>query len=124
MAGWSKRPTAFVGTVRADVEAFAVSKADQAARDVIYKAPMDTSRFLSNMNFSVNKPNESFDENSRDVTRSMTLANARSAMAAFKSGDIFYITNVTPYGKYLEFGTEKMDARPTFRDAFNKISGD
>lgn len=122
MAGWSNRPTEFVGVVRADVEAVAMSKADQAARDVIYKAPMDTSRFLSNMNFSVNHANESFDENRRDINRSLTLANARSAMAAFKSGDIFYITNLTSYGIHLELGTSKMAARPTFGNAFNKIS--
>lgn len=102
--GWSNSPLSFAVQIEDDTGVLFRDVCESVARDVIYKSPRDTSRFLANNNFSVNSPDESYDPNKRDPTRSDTLANARLAIAALKPGDIFYAVNTTPYGKYLEWG--------------------
>jgi hypothetical protein len=117
--GWSRPLSGFTDMVREEELARLVDMAEHHARGVIYGAPIDTSRFLSNNNFSVNKPDESFDESKRDVSRSATLANARLAMASLKYGDVFYVVNTTPYGEALEYGHSKQAPNGIFRLAAN-----
>lgn len=108
--GWSNSPLSFAVQVQDDTAVVFRDVCENVARDVIYKSPRDTSRFLSNNNFSVNAPDESYDPNKRDPTRSDTLANARLAIAALKPGDVFHVVNTTPYGKYLEWGHSRTQA--------------
>ncbi|WP_252108996.1 MULTISPECIES: hypothetical protein [unclassified Halomonas] len=81
------------------------SASEEAARGVIYRSPKDTSRFLANNNFSVNEPDETYDPERRNPSRSEILANARRAIAALRPGDVFYAVNTTPYGEVLESGS-------------------
>jgi hypothetical protein len=117
--GWSKPLSGFVDKVREEELARMVDMAEHHARGVIYGSPKDTSRFLSNNNFSVNHPDESYDPNKRDPSRTTTLANARLAMAALSYGDVFYVVNTTPYGEALEYGHSNQAPRGIFRLAAN-----
>ncbi|CBV41968.1 hypothetical protein [Halomonas elongata] len=119
--GWSGKPTDFALEVEDDTMVLFRELCEQASRGVIYRAPIDTSRFLANNNFSVNTPDETFDENKRDPSRSITLADARRAMAALKPGDSFHIVNTTPYGKYLEAGTSGQAPTGIYGVTFNSI---
>lgn len=116
---WKGLPTGFADKVREEELARLVDLSEHHVRGVIYGSPIDTSRFLSNNNFSVNQPDESFDWDKRDVSRSMTLANARRAMASLRYGDIFYIVNTTPYGEKLEYGGSRQAPQGIFRVAAN-----
>jgi len=117
--GWSKPPTGFADQVREEELARLVDMSEHHVRGVIYGSPKDTSRFLANNNFSVNKPDESYDPEKRDPTRTQTLANARMAMASLRYGDVFYIVNTTPYGIFLEHGHSKQAPQGIFRLAAN-----
>ena len=119
--GWSIPPTEFAMQVDDDTMVLFRELCEQASRGLIYRAPMDTSRFLANMNFSVNSPDNSFDDTKRDPTRSNTLADARLAMSALKPGDVFYAVNTTPYGKYLEAGHSSKAPSGVFGVTFNSI---
>ena len=119
--GWSMPPTEFAMQVEDDTMVLFRELCEQASRGVIYRAPKDTSRFLANNNFSVNVPDESFDEAKRDPSRSATLADARRAMAALKPGDVFHIVNTTPYGKYLEGGTSSQAPAGIYGVTFNSL---
>jgi hypothetical protein len=119
--GWSMPPTEFALEVEDDLGVMFTELCERASRGVIYRAPKATSRFLANMNFSVNEPDDSFSDIKRDPTRSITLAQARIAMAALKPGDVFYIVNTTPYGKYLEAGRSGQAPAGIFGVTFNSI---
>lgn len=117
--GWSRSLPAFADQVREEELARLVDMSEHHVRGVIYNSPKDTSRFLANNNFSVNQPDESYDPNKRDPSRTTTLANARAAMASLKFGDVFYIVNTTPYGIYLEEGSSQQAPQGIFRLAAN-----
>ncbi|MDC8803939.1 hypothetical protein PRZ61_10875 [Halomonas pacifica] len=119
--GWSMPPTEFAMQIEDDTMVLFRELCEQASRGVIYRAPKDTSRFLANMNFSANRPDETFDDLKRDPSRSNTLADARLAMAALKPGDVFYIVNTTPYGKYLEAGRSPKAPAGVFGVTFNDL---
>lgn len=116
---WSRSPAGFADQVRREELARLVDLSEHHVRGVIYGSPKDTSRFLSNNNFSVNDPDESYDPSKRDRSRSMTLANARAAMSKLKYGDVFYIVNTTPYGEFLERGSSTQAPKGIFRVAAN-----
>lgn len=116
---WTNAPSGFADVARKAFETKLVDVAEKASRDVIYNSPRDTSRFLANNNFSVNEPDESFDPDKRDPSRSDTLANARRAMASLRSGDVFYIVNTTPYGEALEDGHSTQAPNGIYRIAAN-----
>lgn len=117
--GWSRSLSGFADQVREEELARLVDMSEHHVRGVIYGSPKDTSRFLANNNFSVNQPDESYDPDKRDPSRSSTLANARLAMAALKYGDVFYIVNTTPYGVYLEHGHSNQAPQGIFQLAAN-----
>ncbi len=103
--GWSRPLSGFADQSRAQMMVTMTSASEEAARGVIYRSPKDTSRFLANNNFSVNEPDETYDPERRNPSRSEILANARRAIAALRPGDVFYAVNTTPYGEVLESGS-------------------
>ncbi len=117
--GWTKSLRGFADQVREEELARLVDMSEHHVRGVIYGSPKDTSRFLANNNFSVNRPDESYDPDKRDPTRTQTLANARMAMASLRYGDVFYIVNTTPYGEALEHGHSGQAPQGIFRVAAN-----
>lgn len=119
--GWSKPLAGFVDQSREKLMVNMMAASEQASRDVIYASPKDTSRYLANHNFSVNEPDESFDESRRDVSRNDALANARRAIAALRPGDVFYVVNTTPYGEFLEYGTSRMAPYAVYTKADNNL---
>lgn len=119
--GWSKPLSGFATQASDDLTVMFKDAGEQAARDIIYGSPKDTSRFLSNHNFSVNNPDESYDPNKRDLSRSEALANARAAMAALKAGDTFHIVNTTPYGEVLESGSSTQAPQGIYSVAANNL---
>ncbi|MAL98267.1 MAG: hypothetical protein CL583_07420 [Alteromonadaceae bacterium] len=120
--GWSKSLTGFADFAEAEAEVLLTDMAEDMSRGVIYGSPKDTSRFLSNNNFSVNGPDESYDPDRRDASRSDTLANARLAIASLRLGDTLYIVNTTPYGEMLEHGHSGQAPAGIFGVAFNSTS--
>lgn len=119
--GWSKPLVGFADQSREKMMVNMMAASEQAARDVIYASPKDTSRYLANHNFSINEPDESFDESRRDISRNDALANARRAIAALRPGDVFHVVNTTPYGEYLEYGTSRMAPYAVYTKAANNM---
>ncbi|RKQ97148.1 hypothetical protein C7446_2568 [Kushneria sinocarnis] len=119
--GWTMLPSQFVDTIEDDLGVLVRDRAEQVVRDLVYFSPVRTGRFVGNMNFSVNRPDNSYDPELYDASRNDTFANARIAIAALRPGDTFYAVNTTPYGKYLEWGTTKMAPRRPFGRAFNNL---
>ena len=114
-------PSDFGEQIKAQGEVMLKDVAEDMSRGVIYRSPKDTSRFLSNNNFSVGGPDESFDEEKRDTSRTDTLANARLAMAKFQWGTTFHIVNTTPYGEMLEHGHSGQAPQGIFAVTFNSV---
>lgn len=119
--GWSKPLAGFADQSREKMMVTMTAASESAARDVIYGSPEDTSRYLANHNFSVNTPDESFDEAKRDTSRNDALANARRAIAALRPGDVFHVVNTTPYGEFLEYGTSRMAPYAVYTKAANNM---
>lgn len=119
--GWSMPLSGFADQSREKMMVTMTAASEQAARDVIYASPKDTSRYLANHNFSVNAPDESFDEARRDISRNDALANARRAIAALRPGDVFHVVNTTPYGEFLEYGTSRMAPYAVYTKAANNM---
>lgn len=119
--GWSKPLSGFIDQSREKMMVTMTAASEEAARDVIYASPKDTSRYLANHNFSVNEPDESFDESRRDISRNDALANARRAIAALRPGDVFHVVNTTPYGEFLEYGTSRMAPYAVYTKAANNM---
>ena len=119
--GWSRPLAGFAAQSRDMMMVNMTAASEQAARDVIYESPKDTSRYLANHNFSVNEPDETFDEGRRDVSRNDALANARRAIAALRPGDVFHVVNTTPYGEFLEYGTSRMAPYAVYQKAANNL---
>lgn len=119
--GWTSKPTNFLLEIEDDTMVLFTDLCEQAVRGVIYRSPKDTSRFLANNNFSVNVPDDSFDDLKRDPSRSNTLADARRAMAALRPGDSFHIVNTTPYGSALEHGHSGQAPSGIYGVTFNSI---
>ncbi len=65
-------------------------------KDVIKKSPVDTGRFKSNWNSSLNAPDLTIDLQSG--------AGLTEVASKLKVGDVFYFTNNLPYALALEFG--------------------
>lgn len=82
-------------------------------------APVDTSRYVSNMNVSIDVPDDSFNEAAR-----LGRAGARArgmAQLPRKYGKVLqntYITNATPYGADLEQGSSPQARSGVFTVAF------
>lgn len=120
--GWrGMRPGDFGKQIKARGEVMQKDIAEEMSRGVIYRSPKDTSRFLANNNFSVGAPNNSYDSEKRDASRSDTLANARLAMARLQWGTTFHIVNTTPYGEVLEHGYSGQAPQGIFAVTFNSV---
>lgn len=82
-------------------------------------APVDTSRYVSNMNVSIDAPDYAYSETAR-LGRSGARARGRAQLPR-KYGKVLqntYITNSTPYGGDLEKGSSPQARSGVFTVAF------
>lgn len=80
----------------------------QTALELNARAPIDTSRYVSNMNLSWGAPDWSHDED-RYLGRSGALNRAAYSLATIPSAEIhnLYLSNTIEYADELEMGTSR-----------------
>ena len=105
-----------------------VSFANDVGKDVLRAltntAPVDTSRFVSNMNVSLNAPNESHDDN-KFIGPSGSYAAGVQVLAAAPKNYLYdiHFVNTISYGEDLEIHRPSPKAADgTFRPSFVAIS--
>lgn len=114
---WDKSPSLFADVV----EKAAVKRSKDIATDmltaVVNKSPIDTTNFVGNTNVSMDAPNFTYVEG-KTIGRGGAMAAGMTFIRALPNDKLhsIYISNSTPYAKYLEF-TE------TYRGSMQAPSG-
>lgn len=81
------------------LDAVARAAAEEVARRVVLKSPVDTGRFRANWNLSFQAP----DTSTRDSSANDAPARAAAKLTQYRTGQTIYITNGLPYAGRLEF---------------------
>lgn len=102
---WDIKPSAFTKMIEKDACKKVLDISIDMGSGLCNLAPVDTSRFVSNMNVSFNAPDSSFDEDKMLGSGGALAATLQSVskLSKTKLQDV-YFTNVTPYGGELEKG--------------------
>jgi len=65
--------------------------------------PIDTGQFMANMNASIGSPDSTWTQNT-DTDGVPTAMKIRQVIDGLQLGDVFYLSNGSPYGPMLEYG--------------------
>ncbi|OOR87282.1 hypothetical protein B0181_10555 [Moraxella caviae] len=118
---WDKDPVLFADVVAADVTQRVKNIGTDMLTAIVQKSPVDTSRFVSNTNVSINQADDGFDVHKR-LGRSAAMAQGLNTINSLSSPATIYITNTTHYGKYLELGRSSQSPNGVYHPVFVAIS--
>lgn len=104
---WDKLPTVFMRTVEKDHTELVIEKAEDVFRGLVNRSPVRTGRFRASWRMAHSSP---------DLTGEPEVVGWKEGMAPLAApkvpklsgvpkNPIIYITNSTPYGKYLDVGS-------------------
>jgi hypothetical protein len=92
--------------LKLDLETVSRKAAADLFTAVVVRSPVDTGRFKSNWNFSLDAPDSST-SGSDNQARGLTEAGKAATM---RIGGVAYLSNGLPYAKRLEYGYSKQAA--------------
>ena len=100
--------TDFTEVVEKDVVKKTIHIAWEAARELNARAPIDTSRYVSNMNLAYGAPDWSHDDD-RYLGRTGALGRAAYSLGTIPSAEInnIYLSNTIDYADDLEAGSSR-----------------
>lgn len=115
--------TMFEDTITRTASALVREIGDLVIRQLAVTAPVDTSRFVSNMNVSFNVPDESHDDN-KFLSRAGALAAGLAEMARMPPDVLVsvYFVNTISYGEDLEGGSSPKAPSGTFTPTWAYIT--
>jgi hypothetical protein len=93
----------FAAKTKGQVDAVTAGSLREAGQRLIDRSPVDTSRFQSNWNYSLETPDIFFGDGKRGVRVVNDIADIPTKAAGF----VHFITNSAPYGPALERGHSK-----------------
>lgn len=102
MISFAEQIAKFPSQTMADIDAVVAESVREAGQRLIDRSPIDTGRFKSNWNFSLETPDIHTTE-ATDIRTVNGIEDLPKRAASF----ISYITNSLPYGPSLERGTSK-----------------
>ncbi|MCC3344861.1 hypothetical protein [Psychrobacter sanguinis] len=120
---WSTPLDKFADLVIQDTNEIVKNAATDMVNGLADKAPVDTSRFLSNLNVSLNSEDTSYDEHKK-VGRGAARANGLRVLSGIKGNQLYsvFLTDMTPYGVYLEAGYSSQAVNGVFYPVFMGVS--
>ena len=120
---WDKSPVLFADVV----EVAAVKRSKDIATDmltgVVNKAPIDTTNFVGNTNVSIGSADFTYVEG-KTIGRTGAMAAGMTFIRALPKDKLhsIFISNGTPYAKYLEAGWSRQAINGVFLPSFLAIS--
>lgn len=116
---WDKSLLDFEGDIIETLDAVRIDISIDMLNALVDLAPVDTSRYVSNMNVSIDAPDYSYNETAL-LGRAGARARGRAQLPRKYSRTLrnTYITNSTPYGGDLEKGTSPQARSGVFNVAF------
>lgn len=121
---WDKDPVSFIDdVVLKDGSKLIKDIATDFNNALNDKSPVDTSRFVSNWNVSLDQEDTSYSE-SKKIGRGAARAQGASVIGGMKPKKLHtvYFTNVTPYGVYLNAGYSAQSPNGIVYPVFSAIS--
>lgn len=120
---WDKSPVLFADVV----EKAAVKRVKDIATDmltaVVDRSPVDTGRFAANNRIGIGAPNNEYNPN--DFTgRAGAMSRGMTAISSMDDSKLqnIHLTNLTPYGKYLESGWSRQAVNGVYRVSFMGVA--
>ena len=104
MSSWSLNPTAFIETVEQDLTTLQKKIATDALTAVVMQSPVDTGQFRASHKLSVGHTDMSYNENTKDKSGTLTIANGNAQLQRLVPYSTVYIQSNSPYGKVIELG--------------------
>jgi len=103
-----------INRTRQRMESAVKEIASELGETVVSRTPVETGRLKGSWFSTLNNPSVTF-SGVEDKAGTGSISRIDSAVQSYELGDVIYIINSTPYGRFVEYGTSKMAPRSFVR---------